>query len=49
MLVSNQTFVNEHVITVCKNVLQDKQESDLHDKLGEHVRERRELYMPPQD
>lgn len=34
MLVSNQSFVYEHLTVVHKNVLQDKQESDPPDKLG---------------
>lgn len=38
MLISIQNFVSEHVTVVYKNVLQDKQESDLHDKLGKHMR-----------
>lgn len=35
MLVSNQTFVC--VTELYKNVFQDKQESDLHDKLRKHL------------
>lgn len=38
ILVSNQTFVYEHVTVVYKNAFQDKQVSDLHEELGKHVR-----------
>lgn len=38
ILVSNQTFVYEHVTVVYKNAFQDKQVSDLQEELGKHVR-----------